>query len=123
MITLDSLIISTTFVDMPIQGVVMYYTDTNITIIDITKLSKNTRLKSELDSYLYNYLFGLNLSSISCSFGDFLKERNKFSDYLKILSIDQIPVDQIEKLPFRKPVVSTKITRRTIRKKPLSTPT
>lgn len=117
MITLDSLIISTTFVDMPLQGVVMYYTDKNITIIDIDKLSKNSRLKTELDNHMSNYVFRMNVEFSNTTFGDYLPDKSRYSDYLKILAIDAIPVSEIDKLPFRKPVVSTKITRRTIRKK------
>jgi hypothetical protein len=120
MITLDSLIISTTFVDMPLQGVVMYYTDKNITIIDIDKLSKNTRLKTELDNHLLNYVYRMNLEFSNVAFGDYLPDKSRYSDYLKILAIDAIPVSEIDKIPFKKPVVSTKITRRTIRKKPTS---
>lgn len=117
MITLDSLNISTTIVDMPIQGVVIYYTDKNITIIDLTKLIKNTRLFEELHNLKLEYIDKINAEYISCSFGDYIPDRTKFADYIKILAIDSVLLEEIEKLPFKKPVVSTKITRRTIRKK------
>lgn len=117
MITLDSLKISTTFVDMPLQGVVMYYTDKNITIIDIDKLSKNPRLKTELDNHLLNYVYRMNIEFNNVSFGDYLPDKSRYSDFIKILALDAIPVSEIDKIPFKKPVVSTKITRRTIRKK------